>query len=263
MLKVYEITGESRPVDAPAGGLEGVWPEPPFYYLFYRKEAPEAVANWLESHPDFRMTGRYELPYEKWQDISHRQLSLGAFDVGMSASSLEKPGRIRLLVDPGVVFGSGLHPTTQGCLLALSEIFASTAVRTVVDFGAGTGILAIACALAGARFALAIDRNPMAIENGKKNGRANGVEGKIGFVQAEGLECVGLRPDLLVMNVEWPVQEKILFSGQWKRARRIVLAGFLPGMLEAVKAFVTPGFSIERVTEIEGWPTVSLVAKSP
>ncbi|MGC8494751.1 MAG: 50S ribosomal protein L11 methyltransferase [Syntrophobacteraceae bacterium] len=260
MLRVYEITGEGRPVDVPAGGLEGVWPEPPFYYLFYRKEAPGAVSKWLELHPDFRMTGRYELPYEKWQDISHSQLSLGVFDIAMSACPVEKPGRIRLLLDPGVVFGSGVHPTTHGCLLALSEIFASTAIRTVVDFGAGTGILAIACALAGAQFALAIDRNPMAIENGKKNARANGVEDKVGFVQAEGLECVGLRPDLLVMNVEWPVQEKILSSGQWKRARRIVLAGFLPGMLEAVKAFAGPGFSIERVTEIQGWPTVSLVA---
>lgn len=258
MLRVYEIMGNGRPLDVPAEGLEGVWPEPPFYYLFYRKELPGAVSQWLGAHPGWRMTGRYELPYEKWQDISHQQVSLGLFDVAMSPGPPEKPGRIRLIVDPGVVFGSGLHPTTQGCLLALSEVFALSEIRTVVDFGAGTGILTIACVLAGARFALAIDRNPMAIENAGKNGRSNGADAKIGFVQAEGLECVGMCPDLLVMNVEWPVLEKILSSGEWKSAARVVLAGFLPGMLESVKAFTKPGFRVDSVTEVGGWPTVSL-----
>lgn len=259
MLRVYEIVGNDRPLDAPGEGLEGVWPEPPFYYLFYRKESPGAVSKWLASHPGWRLSGSYELPYEKWQDISHQKISLGLFDVAMSPGSLEEPARIRLFVDPGVVFGSGLHPTTQGCLLALSELFASPGeIRTVVDFGAGTGILAIACVLAGAQFALAIDRNPMAIENAGKNARLNGVETRVGFAQAEGLQCVGMPPDLLVMNVEWPVLEKILSSQQWQRAGRVVLAGFLPGMLESVKAFAKPGFRVESVTEVRGWPTLSL-----
>ena len=139
MLKVYEITGKGGPQGAPSEGLEGVWPEPPFYYLFYRKESPGAVSGWLKSRPGLRLTGSYELPYEKWQDVSERELSLGRFDIAKSADFPDKPGRTRLIVDPGVVFGSGLHPTTQGCLLAISEIFASNEIRTVVDFGAGTG----------------------------------------------------------------------------------------------------------------------------
>jgi ribosomal protein L11 methyltransferase len=258
VLRVYEITGKGRPLDAPAQGLEGVWPEPPFYYLFYRQETPGAVSQWLKTHPDYRLTGRYELPYEKWQDVPDHQMSLGIFDVVMSPTSPEKTGRKQLIVDPGVVFGSGLHPTTQGCLLAISNIFASSHIRTVVDFGAGTGVLAIACALAGAKFALAIDRNPMAIENAVKNVRSNGVEARVAFAQAEGLECVGMAPDLLVMNVEWPVLEKILSAREWQSARRVVLAGFLPGMLEPLKGLVQPCFRVETVTETRGWPTVSL-----
>ena len=258
MLTVYEIMGSGRPLGAPAEGLEGIWPEPPFYYLFYRKESPGAVSQWLKSSPRWRMTGRYELPYEKWQDISERELSLGLFDIATSPGSPEKPGKKRLIVDPGVVFGSGVHPTTQGCLLAISEIFASNEIRTVIDFGAGTGVLAIACVLAGARFALAIDRNPMAIENAVKNCRSNGVEDRMAIARAEGLEGVSMHPDLLVMNVEWPVLEKILSANEWKSAGRVVLAGFLPGMLEALKGFAQPGFRVDSVTETRGWPTVSL-----
>lgn len=258
MLRVYEIEGNARPLDAPREGLEGVWPEQPFYYLFYRNESPGAFSQWLKTHPGFRLTGRYELPYEKWQDISSRELSLGHFDIVMSRDFPGKPGRIGLIVDPGVVFGSGVHPATQGCLLAISEIFASSNIGTVVDFGSGTGILAIACVLAGAKFTLAIDRNPLAIENGVKNACSNGVLSRVAFAQAEGMECVGMRPDLLVMNVEWPVMEKILSSQDWKSAGRVVLAGFLPGMLESVKSAAKPGFEVDGVIEVRGWPTLSL-----
>ena len=258
MLKVYEILGGGLPLDAPAEGLEGVWPEPPFYYLFYRKGLPGAVSDWLQSRPDRRLTGRYELDYEKWQDVPDRPMSLGLFDVAMSPGSPENPGRTRLVVDPGVVFGSGLHPTTQGCLLAISGIFASRKIGLAVDFGTGTGILAIACALAGSRFAVAIDRNPMAVENAKKNALANGVEAKVLLARAEDLRCIRLHPDLLVMNVEWPVLEKILHSPEWKNAARVVLAGFLPGVLDAVLELARPVFRVESATETRGWPTVSL-----
>jgi ribosomal protein L11 methyltransferase len=176
----------------------------------------------------------------------------------MSSDFPEQPGRTRLIVDPGVVFGSGLHPTTQGCLLAISEIFVSNEIRTVVDFGAGTGILAIACVLSGAQNALALDCNPMAIENAVKNVRLNGVSDRVGFARADGLRCLSTSPDLLVMNVEWPVLDKILSSKDWKSAGRVVLAGFLPGMLERLKSFAEPGFRVESVKETRGWPTVIL-----
>lgn len=258
MLSVYELKGSGRPLDAPAEGLEGIWPEPPFYYLFYRKESAGPILEWLKSHPGWRLTSRYDLPYEKWQDISAHQISVGPFDIRMSADSPDKPGRIRILMDPGVVFGSGLHPTTQGCLLAISEVFASNEIHTAVDFGAGTGILAIACALSGAEFALAIDRNPLALESARKNARLNGVEGRVAFVEAEGPECVGICPDFLVMNLEWPILEKILAAGQWRDARRVVMAGFLQSRLESVKKFAQPEFQVRNVTERQGWPTVTL-----
>ncbi len=255
-MMVYEMKGSGVPPDVPPRELEGIWPEPPFYYLFYGKDCSPSVSKWLESHAGWELTGEYEIPYEKWQDISAREISLGLFDVLISGASPEKSDRLRILMEPGVVFGSGLHPTTQGCLLAISEIFPVHKIRTAVDFGTGTGILAIACALAGARMTLAIDKNPMALANTRKNARANGVESRLALVRAENMECLGLSADFLVLNVEWPILEKILEAGQWMSAERVVLAGFLHSRLEAVENFARPAFEVKRVMELQGWPTV-------
>ena len=190
MLWVYELKGSGRPRNVPKECLEGVWPEAPFYYLFYRTESLESILRWLEWHPEWQLTSRYSLPYEKWQDISIPQISLGSFVIRLPAGPADEPDipdRIPIHLDPGIVFGSGLHPTTQGCLLAISGIFGSNEIHTAVDFGSGTGILAVACALAGAKSVLAIDRNPLALKISSKNAQANGVSDRIAFIEADRL----------------------------------------------------------------------------
>ncbi len=261
MLRVYELKGSGRPRDLPAEGLQGIWPEPPFYYLFYKKESAQPILEWLKSRPDWRLTSRYDLPYEKWQDVSASQISLGSFNIRLSADPADNPDGTVILIDPGVVFGSGLHPTTQGCLLAISEIFRSNEIHTALDFGAGTGILAIACALAGAKFVLAIDRNPLALKVALKNARANGVMDRIALVEADRPECLSLRPDCFIMNLEWPILEKALAAGEWRNARWVVLAGFLESGLESVKKLARPEFRVDSVIERQGWPTIVLSAE--
>ena len=261
MLWVYELKGSGRPRNVPKECLEGVWPEAPFYYLFYRTESLESILRWLEWHPEWQLTSRYSLPYEKWQDISIPQISLGSFVIRLPAGPADEPDipdRIPIHIDPGIVFGSGLHPTTQGCLLAISEIFARNEIHTAVDFGSGTGILAVACALAGVKSVLAIDRNPPALKISSKNAQANGVSDRIAFVKADRLGVVGIHPELLIMNLEWPILEKILAEGEWRNAGRVVLAGFLESRLEPVKRFARPGFLAENLIVREGWPTVTL-----
>ncbi|HYA43021.1 MAG TPA: 50S ribosomal protein L11 methyltransferase [Syntrophobacteraceae bacterium] len=292
---VYELTGTGRPRDVPCDGLEGVWPEPPFYYLFYRKrdwepglplggpsspapaslpgfsgiglgaarEADDPVVLWLKSHPDWRLTARYDLPYEKWQDVSVSQISLGSFDIRLAPAPADNPAGISIVIDPGVVFGSGLHPATQGCLLAISEIFRTNSIHTAVDFGTGTGVLAIACALAGAKFVPAIDRNPIALRVARRNLRANGVEGRVALVEADVPECLGMQPDLFIMNLEWPILKKILAAGEWRGARRVVLAGFLESRADEVKRSVQPEFRVDNVIQREGWPTITAVNSHP
>jgi ribosomal protein L11 methyltransferase len=264
MLWVYELKGEKHPRDIPEDGLDGMWPEAPYYYLFYRREALDSVLDWLKSNPQWQLTSQYSLPYEKWQDISVPQTKTGPFIIRMAAGS-EKitadPGGILISIDPGVVFGSGLHPTTRGCLLAISEFFACDEIRTAVDFGTGTGILAIACALMGARRTWAMDCNPLALKVAARNALANGVADPIGFLAADRLGVLNVRSDLLVMNLEWPILEAILKTDDWKNHKRVVLSGFLESRLVAVEEIVRPGFRVIKRSILEGWPVVSLASR--
>jgi ribosomal protein L11 methyltransferase len=261
MLWVYEVKGETHPRDLPKGELEGVWPEAPYYYLFYRKNVLGSVLEWLKSNPRWQLTARYRLPYEKWQDISVSRTRIGPFVIHAPPATVAEPavpGEVHLRIDPGVVFGSGLHPTTRGCLLAVAECFARDAIRTVVDFGTGTGILAIACALLGARRTWAVDCNPLALKVAEKNAAANNVTDRIEFVAADRLGVLSGRSDLLVMNIEWPILENILGAGDWKNYERIVLSGFLGSRLAELEEMMGAHFLTAATSIYEGWPVVSL-----
>ncbi len=278
LLWIYEITGGSHLPEPPATGLAGVWPQPPYYYLFYGEEVFEAVSAWLKANPEWRLTSRYSLPYDKWQDLYVQDINVGPFAIRPTAihePPWDRSGAIEIRIDPGVVFGSGLHSTTKGCLLAISRIFdhekparifpgsqsRQTPVRTVVDFGTGTGILAIACVLLGAKLAWAIDCIPFALSTAAKNARENGTAERVGFICADRLDVLKSSCDLLLMNIEWPMLKKVLAGGSWKIHDRVILSGFLEGMLDRVEEMIGPDYEIEWRKILEGWPTLMLTRK--
>lgn len=86
-----------------------------------------------------------------------------------------RPGDVVLALDPGMAFGTGLHPTTRLCLAALEPLAADgrLAEARVLDVGCGSGILAIAALRLGAATALGVDTDPIAIESTMANARRN------------------------------------------------------------------------------------------
>jgi ribosomal protein L11 methyltransferase len=93
-----------------------------------------------------------------------------------------QPGEIIIRLDPGMAFGTGLHPTTRLCLALLEQYVGSA--RTILDLGSGSGILAIAAAQLGAAQVLALDTDPIAVEASAANAALNGVGHQI--ISAEG-----------------------------------------------------------------------------
>ena len=93
-----------------------------------------------------------------------------------------REGEVRIILDPGMAFGTGLHPTTRGCLELLQRI--ETMPSDVLDVGCGSGILSLAALRLGAHRALGLDTDPLAIEatraNAERNGLANQVEARLG-----------------------------------------------------------------------------------
>jgi ribosomal protein L11 methyltransferase len=111
-----------------------------------------------------------------------------------------QPEQVVIVLDPGMAFGTGLHPTTRMCLAALEGRV--TRETRVLDVGAGSGILSIAAALLGARDVLALDVDPIAVETAAKNAALNHVDATV-RVQGRSLDPERDRNlfDLVCINI--------------------------------------------------------------
>ncbi|HET7826420.1 MAG TPA: 50S ribosomal protein L11 methyltransferase [Anaeromyxobacter sp.] len=108
------------------------------------------------------------------------------------------PGAVEVVLDPGMAFGTGSHPTTSLCLAALSQLLAERPGASVLDVGTGSGILAIAAHKLGARDVAANDDDPQAVEVARQNARRNGARVEISTLA---LDRIGGTFDLVVANI--------------------------------------------------------------
>lgn len=113
------------------------------------------------------------------------------------------PGSIALRLDAGPAFGSGQHPTTRGCLMALDALLRRRRYRHVLDLGCGSGILALAVAAVQRRTVLAIDNDPWAVRTTRDNARLNRLLPWVDVRQGDGLRQIPRtqRFDLVCANI--------------------------------------------------------------
>ena len=158
---------------------------------------------------------------------------------------------IVLKMDPGLAFGSGTHPTTALCLRWIDS--RDLAEKSVIDYGCGSGVLGIACALQGARHVVCVDNDPQALEATRANAVRNGV--------SERLECrvpedFSSDPaDLLLANIlAGPLiglAPRLLRS--LKPGGDIVLSGVLEEQADAVARVYRDTCGEMEVRALEGW----------
>lgn len=108
-------------------------------------------------------------------------------------------GSIIIELDPGMAFGSGLHPSTQMCLVVLENLVRGG--ERVIDVGTGSGILSIACARLGAAAVLAVDVDPVAVDVATQNIAHNQVDDRVQVRQGSLLDGVAGPADLIVANL--------------------------------------------------------------
>jgi ribosomal protein L11 methyltransferase len=176
-----------------------------------------------------------------------------------------QPGRTTIVVQPAQAFGTGHHPTTAGALRALEAIVIAHAPKSILDAGTGSGILAIAAALLGQRNAevIAIDIDPIALENARANARLNGVEKSIRFTSVP-LASIHRHFDLIMANILSgtlielaPHLRRIVAPGG-----RLILGGFLADEADEVLShYRSPLRCLSRKTH-RGWTTI-VMARAP
>jgi ribosomal protein L11 methyltransferase len=260
LLYVYELKGGVPPPYLDLEGLLGVWPEADYTYLFFTGPADATLESFFRRHPEYSLTCHYRLPYGHWQQLAAQEpLVVDRFKIITSEQSVKlSASDILLRIDPGVIFGSGLHPTTRGCLRGLSILYSVATPATVSDLGTGTGILAIAAAKLGAQKVAAVDLNPMAIATAAANCERNGVKDSVRLIRGDAGDQLP-EAELLCVNIHFDFLETFLESSTVCHYRWALIGGFLKEKLPQVQALLPSCAVVKKpVLEEKGWITLML-----
>ena len=164
-----------------------------------------------------------------------------------------------IILDPGLSFGTGQHPTTAFCLREIARCQKIETRQSFLDIGSGSGILAIAAAKLGYTPVDAFDFDPDAVEIARENARVNGVAGKIRFWRGDAAK-LRLRParryDLICANLISPllITARRRIAAQLNRGGTLVLAGILKSEFASVEnCFAEIGFKPVSGRAEKGW----------
>ncbi len=164
---------------------------------------------------------------------------------------VEDPGAVVVKMDPGLAFGTGTHPTTALCLEWLDR--GPVAGARMIDYGCGSGILAVAAARLGAVEAHCFDIDPQALIATRDNAAANAVEGRVRLHNAA--DSLPREVDVLVSNIlSGPLCELApRFAGLVRPDGDLVLAGLLEQEVSDVTRAYDAWFDIRPFGKREGW----------
>jgi ribosomal protein L11 methyltransferase len=189
---------------------------------------------------------------------------------GTHQTGAPPPGRISLILDAGVAFGSGEHNSTRGCLVALEQLLPRLGRRQcrILDLGTGSGILAMAAAKTLRRLVLAADIEPWAVRVAGENARLNGVGQWVRPILADGWRTVAVRKsgpyDLVFGNIlARPLR---LMARDLARhlapGGRAILSGLLRVQArDVLAAHRRSGLTLERMIHLEPW--TAIVVRKP
>ncbi|MCI0668253.1 MAG: 50S ribosomal protein L11 methyltransferase [Methylococcaceae bacterium] len=170
------------------------------------------------------------------------------------------PEAVNLVLDPGLAFGTGTHPSTALCLGWLAE--QDLGGRKVIDYGCGSGILAIAAVLLGAENATAVDIDPQALTATAANAQNNGVGNRIDCRYPG--EITGETADILIANILARVLEELapLLNHLVKPGGKLVLSGLLREQVEGVRYAYRQHFTFAATGMRENWVRLEAVRNS-
>lgn len=159
----------------------------------------------------------------------------------------------RLTLDPGLAFGTGTHPTTRLCLSWLDQ--AELDGRTLLDFGCGSGILAIAALKLGAQSALGIDIDPQALTATRSNAQLNAVNEKLRLGDSDDAMRQDERFDIVIANIlAGPLQALApRLAESCRNAGHLVLSGVLEGQAESLAEHYSAWFDMSPIVVDDGW----------
>lgn len=258
-----------EPVFEPDRGTTPLWSETVLTGLYDDLNEVEAMIErvrraWAEQLPDDPAP---QIEYELLADRDWEREWMDGFEplrmgqrlwIVPSWHEAPDPDAVNLLLDPGLAFGTGTHPTTALCLGWLDA--QDLAGRQILDYGCGSGILAIAALKLGAAMATGTDIDPQALQASRDNAIRNDVaEHELALCYPEQLDA-GRRFPLVVANIlAGPLVELApTIAGHVAPGGRLALSGILEGQANAVlDAYREQGLTMDEPQLREGWVRLS------
>lgn len=266
-LSVTLLDAEDEALLEPAPGEHPLWSQSRVVGLFPQDfQSAGLQAQLSATFPDLEIMLLKETLEERdwsstWRDSFHCMQFGQRLWVCPSGEAAPDPSAITLQLDPGLAFGTGTHVTTALCLEWLDGNVLSE--KSVIDFGCGSGILAIAAAILGAKNVRAVDIDPQALQATRENSRRNRV-GQLIDVSLPA--AMPLQPaQILVANIlanpliemANTLQSLVVHGGH------IVLTGILEEQAQDVMAAYRHGFVFEEPVSREGWVRLSARRMDP
>ncbi len=239
-----------------------LWEQTRVTALFEGDMDPKALRSALEATLDDELIRR--MRWERIEDRLWERVWLEHFKpmsfgrrlwVCPDGQSVSQDDGVIIQLDPGLAFGTGTHPTTALCLSWLDG--QDLEGKTVLDYGCGSGILAIAALKLGAREAIAVDHDPQALEASRENALKNRVADRLHVCLPESMPEVGA--DILVANIlAGPLMSLApRLNALLKPAGRFALSGILAEQASDVASCYSPFADLQPTVHQEEWVLIA------
>lgn len=258
---------EDRPIFEPAPGTTPLWKTLFVIGLFDAENDLVSVKRFLKSNvdPDTFSTLQIDPLEDKnwsltWMEHFHPMRFGQKLWICPSWHEPLAPNDINIMLDPGLAFGTGTHPTTHLCLEWLDSNPPQNA--HIIDYGCGSGILSIAAIMLGAAHVYAIDNDPQALTSTKLNAEKNAIKDDTLTIGLPNLK-INKKADLILANILANTLVELLptFLDNLNATGKIVLSGLLENQIELIRQNYEPYFKIIEIAKYEEWALIYAIKK--
>ena len=223
-----------------------------------KKIQHELIANFKSINFKFTASSVSETDWVKLSQSQFKPICIkNKINIVPSWHKINNPKLINIILDPGLAFGTGAHPTTHLCTEWLIDNVSDE--KKMLDYGCGSGILAIAAYKLGAKMVRGVDIDPQAIIASKENGDIN--QCNIEWLNTD--KDFKFQADLVVANILSSALSVLapLLAGYCLPEGKIALSGILESQESQIKKIYSPWFKFEKTLKNDGWICLSGVKK--
>lgn len=258
--------GKDQPIYEPERGTTPLWKHTQLTGLFDAAADMQTIIPRIEERyqalsgnplPSHRVEILEDKDWERaWMDNFHPMLFGKRLWICPSWREPEDPNGINLMLDPGLAFGTGTHPTTALCLAWLDA--QDITDKVVVDYGCGSGILGIAALLLGAKRVIGVDNDPQALEASRENTRRNNIAEERFEIYLPG-EAPEIEADIMIANIlaQPLISLSPTLAKMTKQGGLLVLSGILEQQASDVSERYSEWFEMEQPEQKEEWIRLS------